>query len=104
MPDFVSGSLMRSMLNFTAAAFSVCIGGNTGNRAQSWPTLQESSLVNKGWPLQDAAGKRAGVVAAVDDDVAVDEHGGHADRVLVRVVVGRAVSDSGRIEDRDVRP
>src|SRR5437899_859936 len=55
-------------------------------------------------PSQDAPGKHASVVAAVHDHLAVDQHGGDADRVLVRVIVGRAVGDAGGIEDRDVRP
>src|SRR5439155_26718633 len=53
---------------------------------------------------QHAPGQRAGVIAAVDDDVAVHDHRRHTDRTLVRRIVGRAVGDSLGIEDRDVGP
>ncbi len=44
------------------------------------------------------------MVAAVDDDLAVDHDGGDADGVAVRVLVGRAIGDPGRVEHRHVRP
>src|SRR5438874_1183381 len=51
-----------------------------------------------------AARKRARVIAAVDHDLAVDDHGGDSGRVLMRVLVRRAVADPGGIEHSHVRP
>ena len=42
------------------------------------------------------------MLAAVDHERPVDEHGFDARRVTVRAVVGRAVGDAGRVEDHDV--
>ena len=44
------------------------------------------------------------MVAAIQDDVAIHHNGGDTDRVLVRVVVGRALGEAGRVEHRHVRP
>src|SRR5438876_974951 len=53
---------------------------------------------------QDASRQRAGVIAAVDDDLAVDHDRGDADGVAMRLVIRRAVGDPGGIEDGDVGP
>src|SRR5438105_11296805 len=53
---------------------------------------------------QKAARQRAGVIAGVDDDLAVDEDGRDADGIAMRIVVRCAISDPPRIEDGDVGP
>ena len=54
--------------------------------------------------LSNRPGERARVIAAVDHDLAVDDDGGDADRVAVRVGVRRAVGDQHRVEHGHVRP
>lgn len=44
------------------------------------------------------------MIAAVDDELAVDDDGRDADRVPVRVRVRRAVGDPRRVEHGHVRP
>jgi hypothetical protein len=44
------------------------------------------------------------VVAAVDHDLAVDDHGGDSGRVLMRLLVRRAVGEAGGIEHGRGRP
>ena len=39
--------------------------------------------------------------AVLHDEAAVHEHGLHADRGLVGVLIGRTVRDSGRVKDDD---
>src|SRR5688572_20791805 len=49
-------------------------------------------------PIQNPAGARVGVPALVEREFAVHEHMLHADRILVRVFVGRTIGDGRRIE------
>src|SRR5690349_22883802 len=44
-------------------------------------------------PAQEAPRQRAAVIAAVDDDLAVDDDRGNAERIAVRLVVRRAIGD-----------
>src|SRR5439155_24040920 len=53
---------------------------------------------------QDAPGQRPRVLALVEDDVAVHDHRVDPARIAVRIVVGAALADGGRVEDRQVRP
>src|SRR5262245_11860249 len=69
----------------------------TGNHACKCPE-------GRALAAQTAAGESAGVVAAVDDDLTVDDDRGDADRVAVGLVVGRLVSDPRGVEDGHVRP
>jgi hypothetical protein len=41
------------------------------------------------------------MVAAVDHDLAVDHHGGDADRVSMRVLVRRAIGDPSGLRSKD---
>src|SRR5687767_13976070 len=52
---------------------------------------------------QDTARERAGVIAAVDHHVAVDDHRRDADGVAVWIRVGGLIGDARGVEDRYVR-
>src|SRR5262245_10277092 len=69
----------------------------TGNHACKCPEARALAA-------QAAARASAGVVAAVDDDLTVEDDRGAADRVAVGPVVRRLVADARGVEDGHVRP
>src|SRR5215471_20568194 len=69
------------------------------------PNRRRSIDAPVGGPAQHGSRQRAGVPGIFDDDDPIDEHcRAGAGWVLVRLRIGRAVLEVGRIEDRDVGP
>lgn len=66
--------------------------------------VAESLTASIAGPVNNLSGSRAGVMAIVDDDSAVDQDIIDAFGILLGVVVGRSIGNSIGIENDDVAP